>query len=190
MNIQPQPDDAPEFVNLVENAVNGILHRYSPPTLVLIKIDNWFGSRWLGFRGKFIGAAGVTNNVNKRPLDDIAIPPFVPERVVSQRRFIAPHFDEVEAGESIQKHIPSRLALRRNAALAAPDNALIWYSGNSKANGRGSLMAYLPLDSTYWPWFVDLEKSDPWRITEIRGIKAGDFTRLVEQQAEATTLDR
>ena len=178
MNIQPQPDDDPEFVSLVEHAANTILSSYSPKTLVLIKIDNWFGSRWLGFEGKVLGAAGVTLNTNKSLAPGIVIPPFVPERVLSQRRFIAPEFDEVEAGPPIHKHIPSSHALQRKAALAASGAAIMWYSGKSKANGRGSLMSYLPLDSAYWPWFVELKQGNPWRITEIRGIQAGDFSSL------------
>ncbi|HEY2859006.1 MAG TPA: hypothetical protein VGJ21_11360 [Terracidiphilus sp.] len=85
MNLQSQPGDAPDFVSVVEHAVNGILRRYSPPTLILVKIDNWFGSR--------------------------------------------------------------RAALLRKAAVAAPFTALVWYSGNSKTNGRGSLMAHVPVNS-------------------------------------------
>ena len=179
MNIRPQPDDSPEFVSLVEHAVNEILRRYSLKTLVLIKIDNWFGSRWLGFEGKALGLVGVALNTNKSLAGRIVIPPFVPERVLSQRRFVAPEFDEVEAGQPIHKHIPSGQALLRKAALAAPDTALVWYSGKSKVNGRGSLMSYLSLDSAYWPWFVELEQGDPWRVTEIRGIKADDFSSLI-----------
>ena len=178
MNITLQADDAPEFVSVVEDVVNGILRRYSPATLILIKIDNWFGSRWLGFEGKALGAVGVGMNVNKGQTGEIRIPLFVPARVVVQRRFVAPLFREVEAGQPIHKHIPSSEALHRKAALAARDVALVWYSGNSKSNGRGSLMSYLPLDSVYWAWFVDLEQGTPWRIAEIRGITADDFSSI------------
>ena len=180
VEIRPQPDDAPEFVSLVKNAVNEILRRYTPTTLVLIKIDNWFGSRWLGFEGKVMGIAGVTMNINKRRTAGIKIPPFVPERVVSQRRFVAPCFEEVDAGELIHKRMRTTEALKRKAALAAPDTALVWYSGKSKTSGRGSLMSYLPLDSAYWPWFVELKQGNPWSVTEIRGITAEDFSSFLE----------
>lgn len=179
MRVVPESDDSPEFVSLVDRALDGIIRRYSPSTVVLIKIDNWFGSRWLGFKGKFIGSAGVTQNVVEYPAKDVAIPPFVPERVVSQRQFVSPSNEEIDAGTPIHKHVPSRLALRRRASSEAPGEALIWYSGNSKTNGRGSLMAYLPLDSMYWPWFVDFQEGNPWRITEIRGIKPEDLSLLM-----------
>ena len=191
MRIIVQPDDAPEFADLVERALCGILRRYAPPVVTLIKIDNWFGSRWLGFAGKFLGIAGVGQNVNKgrERTRGIRIPPFVPERVVSQRRFVAPAFDEIEAGEPIHKPVPSRTALRRKIAVEAPGQAIIWYSGNSEANGRGALMAYIPLDDTYWLWFVDIKKADAWRITEIRGIKPDEFWDLTVMQSRTAVQD-
>jgi hypothetical protein len=56
MKIMPAFDDAPDFVKQVEQVVNGIIHRHSPEIVVLPKIDNWFGSNWLGFSGKLLGA--------------------------------------------------------------------------------------------------------------------------------------
>ncbi len=55
VRINPQTDDAPEFIARVEQAVNGILALHAPRELILIKIDNWFGFKWMGFAGKFIG---------------------------------------------------------------------------------------------------------------------------------------
>lgn len=193
MKITPQADDASEFVDLVEHTVNGILRRYSPAVLLLIKIDNWFGSRWLGFTGKLLGISGLTintiDNSAAKIADKIVIPPFVPERVVSQRRFVAPDFEEMEAGEPVHLHISSGEAMRRKAALTLPGTALVWYSGNSKKNRRASLMAYLPLDSSYWPWFVDVELGGQWRIAEIRGIKSEDFASLAERKSEHSVLN-
>ena len=49
----------------VERAVNGVFRRHSPETGVLVKINNWFGSNWLGFSGKALGAVGVWNKPHK-----------------------------------------------------------------------------------------------------------------------------
>src|ERR1700743_1077250 len=43
MKITPQSDDAANFVMQVMQTANGILHRHTPETLLLVKIDNWFG---------------------------------------------------------------------------------------------------------------------------------------------------
>ena len=185
MNIVAQLDDAPEFVRQVELAANGILVRYSPRNLVVIKIDNWFGSKWLGFSGKVIGALGVWDKPHNRPPDNIRIPPFVPDRVVSQRRFVAPIYEEIEAGKPVHRQIPSSIALGRKASATEPGTALAWYSGNSKTNQRGALIFYVPVNSSYWAWYVALESGEHWRITESWDIKVEDFLRLVEQGSES-----
>src|SRR5438874_12134532 len=75
MKITPEFDDASDFVTKVEQAVNGIIRRHAPEAIFLIKIDNFFGSKWLGFSGKFMGALGSWNKPYDKPADDIRIPP-------------------------------------------------------------------------------------------------------------------
>ena len=119
--------------------MNGIVRRHSPETLVLIKINNWFGSNWLGFSGR--GALDVWNKPRNEPSDNVRIPPFVPSRVVSQRSLAAPNYEEVANGKPIHTQMPSNRALLRKAATAAPGTALVWYGGNSRTAGRGAVMA-------------------------------------------------
>ncbi len=180
MKILPEPDDATGFVEQIERAVDGVLSRYSPANVTLIKIDNWFGKRWLGFEGKFLGLAGVTLKTHNHPTGNIRIPPFVPERVVSQRRFVAPAYEEIDAGAFVHQQMPSRDALRRQARIAVPETALVWYSGNSKANGRGALMIYLPIGSSYWPLYVGLKDANPWRVTDCWNIKHEEYASLID----------
>src|SRR5437762_13338148 len=116
MKIAPELDDAPEFVRQVEQVANGVIRRHAPESVVLIKIDNFFGSKWLGFSGKALGALGVWNKPYNQPADNIRIPPFVPNRVVSQRRFAGPSYEEIDSGKPIHKRIPRSLALLRKAA--------------------------------------------------------------------------
>ena len=87
MRIRPDQDDAADFIAEVQGLVDGLLRHYAPRTVVLIKIDNFFGSRWLRFSGKALGALGVW----KKRLN---VPPFVPNRVVSQLTFAGPLYDE------------------------------------------------------------------------------------------------
>jgi hypothetical protein len=182
MEISIQSDDEPEFIGQVELVVKGILHRYSPVSIALIKIDNWFGRRWLYFSGKALGAVGVWQvPTDRRPNNFLRIPPFVPERVVSQRRFIAPDYREIDPGKLLHRHVPSGIALERRAAEQEPKTALVWYSGNSMANGRGALMVYVPVDESYWPWYAELKRAEPWRITaQAKNIKSDQFSGLVE----------
>jgi hypothetical protein len=181
MKISPEFDDAPDFIRQVERVANGVIRSHAPETLVLIKIDNWFGSKWLGFSGKALGAVGVWNKPYNRPADKIRIPPFVPNRVVSQRRFGGPAYEEIDSGKPIHKQIPSDLALVRKAATTEPTAALVWYSGNSEATGRGAVMVYVPVGDSYWPWYAALKMGEPWRVTETWDIKREDLSGLMEQ---------
>src|SRR5882762_8544429 len=119
MNIIAQSDDALEFVQQVEQVANGVILRHAPVALVLVKIDNWFGSNWLGFSGKAVGAIGIWNKPYNRPADDLRIPPFVPNRVVSQRKFSKPTYEEVDEGGPIHRKVGGGDALRRKIAKEA-----------------------------------------------------------------------
>ncbi len=185
MNIVAQSDDAPGFVRQVEQVANGVIVRHTPKTLVLVKIDNWFGSKWLGFSGKALGAFGVWNKPYDRPADEIRIPPFVPSRVVSQRRFVSPVYEEVDQGRPIHLQTGSDEARPREAATEVPGTALVWYSGNSKSSERGAVMVHAPVGTSYWPWYVALETGDPWRVTETWDIKRDDLVSLMEQRSTA-----
>ena len=181
MKITPQSDDAANFVMQVMQTANGILHRHTPETLLLVKIDNWFGSKWLGFSGKALGAIGVWDKPYNQPPDNIKVPPFVPNRVVSQRRFAGPAYEEVDGGKPLHTQIPSNLALVRKTGIAAPGTALVWYSGNSKTTGRGALMAYIPVAGSYWAWYVGFVAKKTWQVNEAWDIKREDLSELMEQ---------
>jgi hypothetical protein len=184
MKISLQLDDEPEFIRRVELTVNGILRSHSPASLALIKIDNWFGARWLGFSGKFGGIAGFTLKPSYRTRRRLRVPPFVPERVASQRRFSGPAFEEIDPGKPVHLHVPSRSALRRMAAVEEPDVALAWFSGKSKENGRGALMMYVPAGEFYWAWYAELARAEPWRITKAWEIKHEDLALLMEENSD------
>ena len=164
MKIIAESDDATEFIELVEQMTNGILVHHAPEILFLIKIDNWFGWKWLGFAGKFLGAVGVWHIPYKQNVVEMRVPPFVPNRVISQRKFVAPMYEELDCGKPLHKRIPSRFARRRKVGVIVPSAALVWYSGNSTASGRGSIMAYVPMGESYWPWYAGFEKAKSWRI--------------------------
>jgi hypothetical protein len=187
MEITPQFDDDPEFIRQVDLAVNGVLCRCLPASLALVKIDNWFGARWLGFAGKVMGAFGLTIIPPYRNQKHLRVPPFVPERVVSQRRFAGPEFHEIDPGKPVHKHVSSEAALRRMVAIEEPDVAFAWFSGKTKTNDRGALMMYIPAGDAYWAWYAELQRGEPWRITKAWEIKHEDLSHLMEETSELQT---
>jgi len=172
MRIVPQQGDASEWISQIEPLVMGSLRLCKPEALVLVKIDGWFGSKWRRFSGKTLGAIGLWK-------DRLTIPSFVPNRVLSQRKYIAPTYEEVDEGHRLHVQIEGNLATLRFAKDVAPRTALVWYSGNSKNSGRGSLMVYLPLGDSYLTWYAGWSYGKPWRIVELQGITMGELSALI-----------
>jgi hypothetical protein len=173
MHIQRLDDDSPEFMAEVRACIQGVLVVNKPAELIIINIDNWFGQRWLHFAGKALGAVGVWKE-NER----LTVPPFVPRRVRSESRFVRPEYKRVISLNPI--HIPakSERALHRAVSQIAPGASLIWYSGGSQRSGRGSIMAYLYSEESYWTWYVELAESKMWGVSTAKGITGLDFSSL------------
>jgi hypothetical protein len=152
---------------------NGILRYHAPPELILIKINNWFGGRWLRFSGRVLGVLGVWKNA-------LSIPPFVPNRVASQRRFRAPEYREINAGKPIHIQIDSAKATRRRVSEIAGGAALIWYSGCSNTTERGAIMAYVPGERGYTPWYTGWAKREEWELVQPKEISAQQLAKLTQ----------
>jgi len=159
MRFVPDNDDAPEFLAEVQALTDGLLQAFAPPAIVVIKIDNYFGKKWLHFSGKALGAVGVW----KKRLN---VPPFVPNRVVSQSAFTGRTYDEAISTNPIHIHTESTNALRRYVADVAHGSAIVWYSGQSKKSGHGSMMAHFPTADGYWPLYVHWVNRGSWRVVE------------------------
>jgi hypothetical protein len=168
MQIIPDPNDASDFVAIVNQITSGLLDRDAPSSLILIKVNNWFGFKWRNFSGKGLGVVPVWKH-------NLTVPPFVPSRIVSQRRFAAPLYEEIDCGEPVHLRLPSREAMKRPIAEVAPGAAFVWFSGNSKITGRGSLMAYLPGKDSYSSWYAGFSHRERWAVEKTQGIKRGDL---------------
>jgi len=55
----PADGDDAEYLDWVETAIVGVEEAVKSNETYVVKIDNWFGQRWLGFSGKLLGKAGV-----------------------------------------------------------------------------------------------------------------------------------
>lgn len=129
-----QATDAEGFVAAVTTVIDGA----DVGRLTLVKIDGYFSRRWLGFAGK---ALGVVRIVPKR----LCVPPFVPARVVWQRSFVRePDWQQQPAGPPLHVSQPSESNLKRWMDQCSPGTSVAWWSGNSAAAGRGSLLLYRP----------------------------------------------
>lgn len=161
IEIVSDESDASEFIAWVRAIALGALKASHCERVHMVKIDNWFGGKWLNFSGKSLGVRGLWKG-------ELTLPPFVPNRVVCERHFVADpqsrEYEVVDSAPLLHRRQWSAENFQRFVAKIAPATAIFWYSGNSERNGRGSLMAYLPTPDEHDAWYAELVRSGKWRL--------------------------
>jgi hypothetical protein len=179
--------DSAEFMKTVQALVVGVARDYMPARLYVIRIDNWFGPKWMHFAGKFSVGKGAYLGVHKTTLH---VPPFVPHRVVAERVFAGPDYDETVARQPLHIECASTLALTRRIADIDGDAAFVWFSSASEAQECGSIMVYLPVayapttsqrrerrrGGSFYIGFSQRETS--WEPAMLRGISRGEVEHV------------
>jgi hypothetical protein len=139
--VSTQQGDSAEFIEKARAIAVGVARDYEPARLYIIRIDNWFGPKWMYFAGKFTAGKGAAIGVHRMRLH---VPPFVPHRVVAERVFLGPDYEQTAATAPLHIECPSKVALRRLIADIDKDASFVWFGGESAAQRRGSMMVYPP----------------------------------------------
>ncbi len=185
-----QQGDSAEFMRKVQALVVGVAHDYQPARLYVVRIDNWFGPKWMHFAGKISVGKHFYAGIHKVTLH---VPPFVPHRVVRERVFAGLQYDESIARPPLHIECASMLALTRRIADVDKEAAFVWFSGQSEVQKRGSIMVYLPFASTpttnhrrerrrTGAFYAGLSEHDlGWEPAMLRGISLGEVAHLEER---------
>jgi hypothetical protein len=178
--ITSQPGDDSAFVEIVSRFVDYAVTKYELSVVFSIRVDHWFGERWLGFRGKILGALGVRNRSLN---DDLVVPPFHPHRVKSVTRF-----DRLESGAFASMHIPAMT----NYALGwggenignyfRESGIYCWYAGDSGTTTSASLMVYVISPAGNSAWYVSFNKKDDWVLSKSIPMSAAECHFIIDEQ--------
>jgi len=178
------PGEDPRFIDLVGRVVVGEFDAKAALGLFIIRIDNWFDHRWLNFSGKGRVAYGPTGLPSYDPetaLDEFhqegtrtTFPPFCPNRVISQMfyRTGATSYALAEQGpwvhaagkEHSSANLHRRITRHNNSSL------FVWFSSQTLANRRGSLMVYRVSGDIVTSWYSSFSCGLNWQIDRIKGI--------------------
>ena len=184
--------DSDEFIEKARAIAVGVACGYSPARFYIVRIDNWFGPKWMNFAAKYIAGKGFAVGAHKTTLH---VPPFVPHRVVGERVFVGPDFEETIAKPPLHIECASMVALGRRIAEIDKDAAFLWFSGESEAQGRGAVMVYLPFAAVpasttarrrgemrhrgaFYAGF--LRRETGWEPAMLRGVARGEVSHLEE----------
>ncbi len=180
MRIITTHDDDDRFIEIVDAVIESVVHRDTPRSLRVIRVDNWFGEKWRGFAGKVLGAFGVGRG-------RLVIPPFVPSRVDSEYSWSKGESGYVVDSDFdvLHKRMRSEANLRRYFDQLCPDTIAVWFSSKSASNGRGSIMVYsdVGMERTS-SWYVELSETKAWQPSVANGITISEFIKLLTHNNE------
>ncbi len=183
--VSPMEGDAAGFVEIVRSLARGVVREQQPKRLYVIRIDNWFGPRWLKFAGKFTAGKHFYAGAHKKHLH---VPPFVPSRVISERVFTGPDFVETTVTTPLHINCPSMVALLRRIEQVDKDAVFLWFSGKSEMQGRGAVMVYLPVVSNESGFYAGYANNDGWQPSMLRYISRSEVEQLTEHGRAQLTL--
>ncbi|HYV38965.1 MAG TPA: hypothetical protein VE988_24990 [Gemmataceae bacterium] len=149
----PSEHDDSGFLSLAQRIVNGALASLQMLEAYLVHIDNWFDHMWLAWWS--------------RKGEELRIPTFTPNRVQSERHFVW----DLEKSAWISTDLTMPLHVRQPGRpwLAQPLDrfstraAFVWYSGNTVANGIGSVMLYISGAESY-AWYASFVRTEHWKV--------------------------
>jgi hypothetical protein len=192
MEILTKSDDDPQFVELANRVISGLVNDSFPEEIFVVQIDNWFDLKWLNFSG--IGRVrfddphiDIDTALDEFWQDKITFPPFTPKRVVKEYFFLRDESGDYSLSSIAppyihsRRHISSHRNLHKRVADFSGSAIFVWFSSNTKSNGRGSLMVYEVSKSRVHTWYAAFSKEDEWTVVQAKGITRAQVQLLIEQ---------
>jgi len=183
-------DDDSSFLHLIDGTFSGILHNSKPKEAWLIKVDNCFDKKWLNFSGIGIvhfpnwGMLAPEAALDEFSQDRVTFPPFTPNRVIEQSCFArTPDGDYVRHSARRTVHQGLRQSstsnLQRRVSDFSDSAVFAWYSSNTLASGRGTLMVYSVSGDVVETWFAAFKRDPDWRLELVAGISRDEVQDLM-----------
>jgi hypothetical protein len=172
--------DDPDFVDLLNSLLRGVLAACAPKEVWIIQIDNWFDHRWLEFSGigvvdfQFHGLMGRYDAaLDEFHQDKVTFPPFAPNKVLGQWSYVGDGSEYKEVPLPALPHATEKRRSKRNLHRRvqdfSPSACFLWYSSNTVSNGRGSVMVYTVEAEQVNTWFAAFNRDNRWRLQATKG---------------------
>ncbi len=171
-------NDNPNFILNCEKIIQNRINLWKPTDIFVTRIDNWFDGKWMNYAGSELHAISFWNFQ-----DILTIPPFHPNRVESSDFYQKTAEQYVKNKNQKTLHIlqESCKNLKRYISEFSTDGLFIWYSGNSKANERGTLMCYFIRESETLPFFITLSGKKNWDVSQTKGVLRKEIQSIIDE---------
>ena len=174
VQLRPTKNDDPQFVQLLESVVEGILGEAKSDDLYVVAIDNWFDHKWLKFSGigvvpfEFPAFMNSEDALGEFRQDNVTLPPFSPKRVICQGHFHKQGAAYIESDRPSLIHKQERQRsegnLNRRIVDISESGTFVWYSSNTLVNARASIMAYTIKKTQIEAWFAAFRNVNGWKL--------------------------
>lgn len=185
--------DDPKFVDALGGMIGEIVRRVRAPEVFLIRIDNWFDHKWLGFAGKVkitinTGLDEINSEVVPvgKSRSDVVFPPFVPNRILAQDHFLNEdnRLRRPEDPRFVHPVVKQRSAKNLDTKVLdfCPHGIFFWFSSQSASTRRASLMVYHTRSSKLFGWYVSFTADPAWRVAQVKNMEKEIMERIFKRE--------
>jgi hypothetical protein len=187
--IKTEEGDAVEFIHQINSIMEALVDNYDIGEVVFVRIKNWFNHKWLNFSGKAIVHFQTTlpdwgreESLDPVWMKEITIPPFNPNRVLASKFIRVRDTGNERVAQAIHGYRRSTETGRNPVKEYTSDGLLLWYSSNTIANQKGSLMVYISQNDQVTSWYALFENIGGWKITRSKGIDRDQLQSLADER--------
>jgi len=188
-------NDDDQFIKAISKMFEDMAFRYRADELFLTQIDNWFDHKWLGFSGKqFVELyTGLPIKITEGHSvwsggSRVTLPPFSPNRILKQWHFNIPSDNSPLIHTSKRLHPDSQKRSSENLSTRVleicPCGLLMWFSSNTKINGRGSILVYHTHGDKVFTWYAALERRNKWIVSMTKNIDTDAVRKVFANYSE------
>lgn len=168
-------NDDPRFLALVNRIVSSSVHQSRPADVFVVRIDHWFDHKWLAFAGKLHGAVAI-----HKP-QRLTIPPFHPDRVVSEQVFTRDGESyRANQGPYLHRIQQSGENLSRFIGHVSKSGFFVWFSGDTAHSEQGSILMYAIEGDMQHGWYASFRRGTDWRLHKVKGLSRPELMKMME----------
>jgi len=190
-------NDDPEFLEALDSLINWLVDISDRPELFVVRVDNWFDHKWLGFAGHAHEPYDAKTSDIIQPVPewrggkDVTLPPFSPNRILDQQGFSVLDEEVVREDSPPRVHYerkrPSATNLQNRILDFSQTCLIVWFSSRSGPNGRASLLAYYTRPEGVGGWYGSFKKTQRWVVDRVKNIDRRRVQEILSSFYDAET---
>lgn len=182
VKIPYEKNDNKNFIAALNGFVDQLTNDLEPAEIYMIRINEWFDHKWLGYSGRGIiqfpySEPYILAKLDKRFLDRLTFPPFNPNQVRAEHYWKLENSGDYNGTE--KPHCIYNQKLKYNSynwhnlvESVSSSGVFVWFSSNSESSGNGSIMVYAIEGVDIQTWYASFSEESGWEIENEIGFQS------------------